>query len=113
MLFSPHMIRNRGSPNKRATNVKRFTVTLLLVGVLFGCSVAPVQEMSDARQSIEAARDAGAVRLAPANLNDAERHLDEAKRLLDLGQYDQARQKALTARELALEARRKAIESSR
>ncbi len=106
------MIRKQGILNKRSTNVKRIAVIVILFGVLFGCASAPVQEMSDARQSIEAARDAGAARFAPANLDRAEQHLARAKRLLDEGQYDQARESARVARELALEAQRKAVESN-
>lgn len=110
---SPHMIRKQGSPNKRAMSVKRFAVSLFLLGVVFGCASAPVQEMSDARQSIEAAREAGALQYAPANLSEAESYLEQAKRLLDEGRYDEARQRARSARELALEARRKAMEAGR
>lgn len=80
---------------------------------MFGCASAPVQEMSDARQSIAAARDAGAAQLAPKSLSEAERYLEQAKLLLDKGLFDQARQSARTARELALEARRKVLESDR
>lgn len=107
------MIRKQGYPNKHVTNVKRFAAIVILFGVLFGCASAPVQEMSDARQSIEAAREAGAVRFAPDNLKAAEDHLEQAKQLLDRGQYDQARERARLARELALEAQRKAVESNR
>ncbi|KAA3627772.1 MAG: DUF4398 domain-containing protein [Proteobacteria bacterium] len=107
------MIRKQGSLNKRALSVKRVAVAALWLSVMFGCASAPVQEMSDARQSIAAARDAGAAQLAPKSLSEAERYLEQAKQLLDKGLFDQARQSARTARELALEARRKVLESDR
>jgi len=93
--------------------VKRFAYILFLVSVLFGCAVAPVQEMSDARQTIEAARDAGAAELAGESLNAAENELSRAKQHLERGDYDQARASARRARELAMEARRRALENSK
>lgn len=104
------MIRKPGIPNKRNRTVKRFAYFALLLGLLLGCAAAPVQEMSDARQTIEAARDAGAARLAPVALAQAERLLNQATRLLERGSYEQARQRAQSARQMALEARRRALE---
>ena len=93
--------------------MKRFAYIVFLVSVLFGCAAAPVQEMSDARQTIAAARDAGAERLASDRLTAAEQQLARAKQLLDQGDYDKARKSARQARELALEARRTALENSK
>ncbi|MEM9208926.1 MAG: lipoprotein LipL71, partial [Pseudomonadota bacterium] len=46
-----------------------------------GCeSAPPVQEMSDARQAIAVARDAGAEQIAAAELSEAEALLDSARR---------------------------------
>ncbi|GAB4351657.1 MAG: hypothetical protein Kow006_15750 [Gammaproteobacteria bacterium] len=69
--------------------------------------------MSDARQTIAAARDAGAERWSGERLKAAEEALSRAKQLLDLGEYDEARRSAQRARELALEARREALENSK
>ena len=83
-------------------------VFLLLVAVAAGCSAAPpVQEMSDARQAIAAAREAGAEELAPTGLAEAEVLLDGAEDYLELGtsaSYWQARKAAISAKEVAFEA---------
>lgn len=74
--------------------------------VLGACEVAPpVQEMSDARQAIEVAREAGAESHAKPELYEALRHLEEAERELDVEDYAQARRSALQAKSKALEAR--------
>lgn len=74
--------------------------------MLSACSGAPVQEMSDARQAIQAARDAG-VAETPHNemLSEAQKLLKEAKRELELGDYSRARDIALSAKEKALMAK--------
>lgn len=80
---------------------------LLAVILLAACSRSPpVQEMSDARQAIAAARDAGARGLAPAELASAEQRLGDAERYLRSGGYGQARRAALAAREEAVQAMR-------
>lgn len=78
--------------------------------VLASCAVAPpVQEMSDARQAISAAREANASQLAPASLNKAESSLDEAARGLEQGHYLDAREAAKAARYHAIRARDEAL----
>jgi hypothetical protein len=90
-------------------------IVLLLWPLLFaGCAVAPpVQEMSDARQAIRAAREAHADRLAPQALSNAERFLDKATNRLGDGAYLEARQAALSAKDEAVRARDIAIKSER
>ena len=79
----------------------------LALGALVGCAVAaPVQEMSNARQAIQAAREAKAEQYAPAVLDTAERLLKQATDELERGNYDSARQNALAARDEAVRARR-------
>lgn len=85
----------------------RSCLLVLLLG-LAACAVAPpVQEMSDARQAIAAARDAGADDLAGARLREAESLLATAERNLQLGTsngYWSARKAALGAKQTAFDA---------
>ena len=71
------------------------TLTLLLAA----CETAPpVQEMSDARQAITVAREAGAADLAAAELAEAEKYLQNAEEKLDDEEYREARYAALEAK---------------
>lgn len=77
--------------------------------LLAGCATAPpVQEMSDARQAIAAAREAGAAKYVPAMLQEAEDRLDTAEVYLSRGDnttnWSYARSDARAAKEIALEA---------
>ncbi len=80
----------------------------LLVFGLAGCATAPpVQEMSDARQAIAAAREAGAEQLALDQLDQAENLLENAEAFLGVGTsnaYWQAKKAAVDAKEMAFEA---------
>ena len=83
-------------------------VVMLCLIWLAGCATAPpVQEMSDARQAIAAAREAGAGDLAPAQLREAELMLGTAEDFLQSGSsagFWQAKKAALGAKEKAFEA---------
>jgi hypothetical protein len=72
-----------------------------------GCASGgpPVQEMSDARQAIEAARDAGAEDLASDELASARAKMASAESHLRQRSFRSARRDALAALELAVEAR--------
>jgi hypothetical protein len=90
------MLAGRGTP---------FIYSLLLGVLLFvsGCQTAPpVQEMSDARQAIMAARDAGAEEKAPQDLSQAIEHLQSAEAALSDKAYARARRDALEAKERAI-----------
>ena len=80
----------------------------LLIAIMFiaaGCGTAPpVQEMSDARQAIAAAKEAGAAQSAAEELRAAEAFLDSAQRKLSERAYGQARRDALQAKSKALDA---------
>ena len=66
---------------------------------LAACETAPpVQEMSDARQAITVAREAGAADLAAAELAEAEKYLQNAEDKLDDEEYREARYAALEAK---------------
>jgi len=77
---------------------------VLLSMWLAACAGAPVQEMSNARQAIRAARDAGAAKLAPGTLNEAETLLQRAEESLQNRAYRDARRNAVAARGKAAEA---------
>ena len=86
---------------------------MLLAAALFvaGCeTAAPVQEMSDARQAIAVAREAGAEELATIPLKAAEFYLQSAEEKLNNQQYSQARSDAKQAKMKALDALRFAEE---
>ena len=70
-----------------------------------GCETAPpVQEMSDARQAISVAKEAGAEAAAPEDIREAEALLGSAQKNLADRAYAQARRDALRAKEKALHA---------
>jgi hypothetical protein len=82
-------------------------VVALLCGLLAaGCAGAPAQQMSDARQAIRAAEQAGAGQHAPALLAEAQQLVERARLNLEKGEYRQARDDADQARAKAIEARR-------
>lgn len=82
---------------------------LALIVSLSACGTGPpVQEMSDARQAIAAAREAGAESHATEELRAAESFLDSAERNLSERAYGPARRDATLAKEEA----RKALEVS-
>ncbi len=91
----------------------KFTLPALVFGsliLLFSCASAPVQEMSDARQAIQAAREAGAQTGVKSSLDKAETLLKEAELSLENGEYKKARAIAVQARDEALRAQKDAIQ---
>lgn len=81
---------------------------LLATLALAACQTAPpVQEMSDARQAITAARDAGAAEKATAEFGLAVEYLDAAEAALARKEYLRARHEATAAKNKALEALRR------
>jgi hypothetical protein len=64
----------------------------------------PVQEMSDARQAIAVARQAGAAQQAPDDLRAAESLLSSALQKLSRRAYSQARVDAIAAKNRAITA---------
>jgi len=87
-------------------------LTLLSVGAC-GCAGAPAQEMSNARQAIKAARDAGAAEVAPQKLNEAQSLLEQAETSLQKGDFKNARRSAVAAKGRATEALSAAQPTSR
>ncbi|CAN5118378.1 hypothetical protein BH24PSE2_BH24PSE2_15120 [soil metagenome] len=82
----------------------RVSICLWLVLLLAGCASAPVQEMSDARQAISAAEEAGADDSAPRTLEEARRLLTDAEAQLQGRRYFAARRNAVQAKAKALAA---------
>ncbi len=89
------------------SNLKKTLQIWLLAAVcsLAACETAPpVQEMSDARQAIAVAREAGAAELAAFHLKAAENYLASAEEKLGEHAYGQARRDAKQAKMKALDA---------
>ena len=82
---------------------------LLWLSLLAGCATVPTQEMSDARQALQAAREVEAAAHAPANFNEAEARMLRAEKKLSDHDYRSARKNALTARREAISARNMAL----
>ena len=81
-------------------------ILVVLVGIAFlaGCRTPPVQEMSDARQAIEAARTAGATPTSSPELGAAQAAITRAQTHLEAKEYARARLAALQAKHHASEA---------
>ena len=77
---------------------------LALSAALAACAGAPAQEMSNARQAIKAARDAGAEKIVPEKLSEAQALLERAEANLQRRAYRDARRDAIAARGKASEA---------
>lgn len=91
------------------THLSHFLRAATLAALLLtaGCQTAPVQEMSDARQAITVAREAGAEQHAAADLKAAVDYLQSAERFLNERKYDLARRDAVNAKSSALDALRR------
>ncbi len=76
----------------------RFIAVFVGIACLSGCSSAPVQEMSDARQAIAAARVAGATEVTSPELYAAQAAITRAERHIDAQEYTRARLAAMEAK---------------
>jgi hypothetical protein len=81
-------------------------ITIAMLVMVGGCESLPVQEMSDARQAIMAAREAGAEEHAGQQLIAAETALRNAEQSLGAKSYSVAQREATQAKSLAIEALR-------
>ena len=88
----------------------RILIVSILLVISEGCVSFPGQQMSDARQALQAARTAGAENLAIEEFKEASILVDDANRFLDEGRYELAGKVAQRAKQQALVARRKALE---
>jgi len=89
----------------RFRSLGMWLVPLLLV---VACAQAPVQEMSDARQALQAAHAVVENEIDVIRLQQAERILREAESALEAGRYADARRQAEAARAEALAVRQRA-----
>ena len=96
--------------NCSSLKLKPYNWTILLLAYLLGgCAAAPIQEMSDARQSIQAARAAAADLYAPMLFSGSEDQLDKAEQSLARHSYGSAKEQAVAAKEQAVSARNVAV----
>jgi hypothetical protein len=77
----------------------------LVLALGIGCGSAPVQEMSEARQAIEAARAAGAEQHAVEQYQKARSLLETAQDMLNARHFRKAKRSAALARDEAIRAR--------
>ncbi len=87
-----------------AVTLRRASVIALLT-LVTACGSAPVQEMSEARQAIEAARAAGAEQYAAEQYDRAQSLLKTAEDMLNERHFRKARDSAAKARDEAILAR--------
>jgi len=84
--------------------------SLFLAIWLSACATtAPVQEMSNARQTIAAAHEVKAKIYAPEQIQAAERLMEQATGALESGDYHSAREYAVAAQQQAIKARQSAV----
>jgi len=76
----------------------RFIAVFVGVACLAGCGGAPVQEMSDARQAINAARVAGATNATSPDFYAAQAAITRAETHLQAQEYTRARLAAMEAK---------------
>ncbi len=89
---------------------KSFGVAFLGVMLLLsGCASAPIQEMSNARQSVQVAHEAGAAEYETQNLDVAREYLARAERELELRYFARARHDAIVAKSEAIKAHSVAV----
>jgi len=93
----------RGSGLMSGTIFPALVVAMMLV--IVGCTAAPIQEMSDARQALQAAKVAGVDAADSQLLKLAEDRLKSAELKLKRHWYQSAREDALLARDAAVKAR--------
>ncbi len=84
----------------------KFLLLSLNLLLITACSnMVPVQEMSDARQAIQAANQVGANYHAQHQMLKAQEYLSQAEHHLYQGLYHDAKDQALAAKQQALKAR--------
>ena len=76
----------------------RIVTVLIAIACLAGCRNPPVQEMSDARQAIAAARTAGATPASSSELAAATSAISRAEAHLEAREFTRARLAALQAK---------------
>ena len=82
---------------------------VLLISMAVACVTMPAQEMSDARQALQAAEQVNAAEKAPDVYQEAKALLEQAQLMIKDNNYYEARRLADAAKETALIARKIAI----
>lgn len=90
-----------------------FLLVFTISALLAGCAVVPAQEMSDARQAIQAAEAAAAEDHAPRALGLARALLEQAELELAVKDFSAARRSARASKSAAIQAREAADDASR
>ena len=86
-------------------HIYKYGINIISCSLIVGCATAPpTQEMSDARQSVEAAESVGAETHAPVALDSAQHLLNKAQNDLEAGDFEKAQKDAIAAREAARQA---------
>ena len=84
--------------------MKNYLISLVIVFTLSACaSLPPLQEMSNARQTIAAAKEMNSSAEQSQKIQEAERLLSRAERRMEVNLYESARQDALRAQKEAIE----------
>ena len=92
----------------------RLSFICFCCAVIFSCAILPpVQEMSNARQSIQSAYTAKADVYSGAQLKEAEEYMQLATEALESGDYTTAREYATFAQQSAINARKMAIQQQK
>ena len=93
-----------------SSHLRVFSSTLVVLLFFTACSlIPPVQEMSNARQSLQSAKDVGAEDIDSKRFSKAKQLLDLASEKMDSGEYTEARNLALEARSIAIKARQVSV----
>lgn len=91
--------------------MKRILLVLLFGVMLVACAGVPVQEMSDARQALQAAAEVGAREKAADKYKKANDLLGQAEEALKTANYAKARKLADEAKEQAILARKQSMDA--
>jgi hypothetical protein len=89
---------------RRMRNVYVFLLFAIALAVSGCATKPPVQEMSDARQAVAAARDVGAEEYYPSLVEEANMRLDSAESNMRSGVYWAAKRDAEAAKDYAIDA---------
>ncbi len=112
MPCHPVFLRRSSLPFEMAVmiRIRRSVLLGLLALLVAACASLPLQELSDARQALDSAREVGAERKAPEAMAEAERWMRAADEALEEGFYRRARVHAQRAKEAAIRAREAALQ---
>lgn len=88
-------------------------VGIIILIMIIGCTTIPTQEMSDARQALNAANHVNAKYYAPTQWQQAQNNLKQAEKYLRNNQFQQARRHAFLVKQQAVSAYNLAINIKR